>query len=348
MLCILEIASTLMGIVGNVMTNPSETVALIVLALQLPMSIAIIAYSIRVYFGICDVYGKPRSWVWLWVFVDGVVALIWGILPDFRPSWQVEDLRKQVKEIFGGHNVAGMSDGLTVNLEERTAKDLFSKKYLLRDIHMYIHPGHMVLLLGGSGAGKTTFLNAVNGYEKAKAKVTLNGSDVYGEYKKMQYEVGFVPQQELMRGKDTVFSTLMDASLLRIPIEVSASERRARVEEVMKIFGIAPVKGSLVDKLSGGQKKRLSIAMEFLSNPSLFILFSVGTVAMALTTISMVPFFAKHNIDLSVLSVEGLMDLARDPSKAWHPLIWVGLVGGYIVLPVWLSVLIFRHKELEF
>ena len=88
----------------------------------------------------------------------------------------------------------------------------------------------------------------------------------------MQYEVGFVPQQELMRGKDTVYHTLMDASLLRVPLGVSRAQRRARVEEVMKIFGLEPVKNNLVEKLSGGQKKRASIAMEFISNPSLFIL----------------------------------------------------------------------------
>ena len=159
-----------------------------------------------------------------------------------------------------------------MNLTERTATEFFQKKYLLRDIHLAIRPGHMVLLLGGSGAGKTTFLNAVNGYEKAKAKVHLNGGDIYGEYKKMMYQVGFVPQQELMRGKDTVYHTLVDASLLRLPSGVSGADRRKRIDEVMTIFGLTPVKNNLVEKLSGGQKKRLSIAMEFISNPSLFIL----------------------------------------------------------------------------
>ena len=59
---------------------------------------------------------------------------------------------------------------------------------------------------------------------------------------------------------------------MRLPSDVSTSDRRARVEEVMEIFGLTPVRDSLVDKLSGGQKKRLSIAMEFIPNPSLFIL----------------------------------------------------------------------------
>jgi ABC-type multidrug transport system ATPase subunit len=88
----------------------------------------------------------------------------------------------------------------------------------------------------------------------------------------MQYEVGFVPQSEMMRGKDTVLNTLLDAAKLRLPMEVNAKQRRERVNEVMEIFGLTPVKNNLVEKLSGGQKKRLSISMEFISNPSLFIL----------------------------------------------------------------------------
>ena len=245
------------------------------LILSLCVMIAIftrLIYEIRIYNGLTEVYGVRKWWILPWIFLDFVVAPIWGLSKKFQPEWKAEEIQRASLETIQGHYVEGMKDGLTVNLDERTATEFFQKKYLLYDIHMYIKPGHMVLLLGGSGAGKTTFLNAVNGYEKAKAKVTLNGGNIYSEYKKMQYEVGFVPQQELMRGKDTVYHTLMDASLLRVPLGVSRAQRKARVEEVMKIFGLEPVKNNLVEKLSGGQKKRASIAMEFISNPSLFIL----------------------------------------------------------------------------
>ena len=75
-----------------------------------------------------------------------------------------------------------------------------------------------------------------------------------------------------MCGKDTVLYTLLDSAKLRFPMDVPASVRRQRVDEVMDIFGLKPVQNNLVEKLSGGQKKRLSISIEFLSNPSLFIL----------------------------------------------------------------------------
>ena len=231
-------------------------------------------YLIRVVFGLIDVYGVKRRWVWLWIlsYTRWIPAMIWGWSKKYQPEWQVEDIKAEMERLATHGTATVMDEGLTVNLKERTAREFFKKKVLLRDIHMAIPQGHMVLLLGGSGAGKTTYVNAINGYEKAKAEVMLNGTNMYTQYKHMQYEVGFVPQQEMMRGKDTVINTLMDAAKLRLPKEITYEQRRRRVEEVMDIFGLTPVKGNLVEKLSGGQKKRLSISIEFISNPSLFIL----------------------------------------------------------------------------
>ena len=229
-------------------------------------------YMVRVELGLIEVFGQKKWWIIPWMVLDNIVAPLWGFYKKFQPLWTVKDIQSEASNFFSGSKAQVLDQGLTVNLEERTAIDFFKKTYLLRDIHMYIQPGHMVLLLGGSGAGKTTYLNAVNGYEKAKAEVVLNGTNMYKNYKEMQYDIGFVPQLDLMRGSDSVYRTLIDAASLRLPKVFSAADRNARVEEVMKIFGLTPVKDSLVSKLSGGQRKRLSIAMEFISNPSLFIL----------------------------------------------------------------------------
>ena len=236
------------------------------------ISIALLIYQIRLDLGLIEVYGRKKRWILLWLLVEWVPACLWGWGRKYSPLWKVEEMKNEAAEFFAGSRAAVLDQGLTVNLEERTATDFFKKKYLLRDIHMYIQPGHMVLLLGGSGAGKTTYINAVNGYEKAKAEIVLNGRNMYKSYKEMQYEIGFVPQLDLMRGSDSVFRTLMDAAALRLPATFTKGEREARVEEVMEIFGLTPVKNNLVVKLSGGQRKRLSIAMEFISNPTLFIL----------------------------------------------------------------------------
>ena len=231
-------------------------------------------FNIRIFAGLVHIYGVSRAWLILCVFDElrFIPMLIWGFLKRYQPAWKVEDLNAEMERL-ATHGRAGVLDeGLTVNLKDRHVKEFFHKKYLLKDIHMAIPQGHMVLLLGGSGAGKTTFVNAVNGYEKADASVTLNGKDMYRDYKRMLYEVGFVPQQELVRGKDTVEKTLLDTARLRLSKDIPKEERRKRVREVMEIFGLTPVKDNLVEKLSGGQKKRLSISMEILSNPSLFIL----------------------------------------------------------------------------
>ena len=137
---------------------------------------------------------------------------------------------------------------------------------------MNVPAGHMVLLLGGSGAGKTTFINAVTGYEKANAEILLDGMNVYDKYDKMKYSIGFVPQTDLIRSNDTVYRTLYDAALLRLPASTGFSEIGSRVSEILEQFGLSSVKGSLVEKLSGGQRKRLSIAMEYISDPYLFVL----------------------------------------------------------------------------
>ena len=236
------------------------------------VSIVGLIYTIRVYVGLLEVFDQKKGWLVLWIFLEFIPAMMWGWLKKYQPLWTAKEMQSEASQFFSNARAEVLSQGLTVNLTERTATEFFQKKYLLRDIHMYIQPGRMVLLLGGSGAGKTTFLNAVNGYEKAKAEVVLNGRNMYHEYKEMQYDIGFVPQLDLMRGSDTVFRTLMDAAALRLPSSFTRAQREARVKEVMQIFGLAPVEKNLVVKLSGGQRKRLSIAMEFISNPSLFIL----------------------------------------------------------------------------
>ncbi len=258
--------------VGLIFLDDTTNLGLFYAMLSLLVMIPLLVYTIRIKLGLIEVFDRKKIWIIPWVFIECIPALAWGLLKRYQPLWKVDDLKSSAADFFSGSKAQVLDQGLTVNLEERTAKEFFRKNYLLRDIHMYIQPGHMVLLLGGSGAGKTTYLNAINGYEKAKAEVVLNGKNMYKSYKEMKYDIGFVPQLDLMRDSDSVIRTLMDAASLRLPKDFSNAERRERVEEVMKIFGLTPVKNSLVVKLSGGQRKRLSIAMEFISNPTLFIL----------------------------------------------------------------------------
>lgn len=242
--------------------------------LMIVIYIVIIIYRIRIYAGICEVYNRKKAWIILWVIAKGVVALIWGYSDKFETTHKVESTEKEANKDAdkGIEKSAMLKEGLSINIRKRTARKGFVVKTLLKDINLSIEPGKMVLLLGGSGAGKTTFFNAITGYEQADATVTLNGMDVYKHFNKMKYEIGFVPQQDLIRLNDSVYRTLMDSAMLRLPTSVSRAARHKRVNEVMELFGLTAVKDNIVLKQSGGQKKRISIATEYISDPALFIL----------------------------------------------------------------------------
>ena len=161
---------------------------------------------------------------------------------------------------------------LSIKIDERAAYQMLKKVKLLEDIDLSIEPGNMILILGGSGAGKSTFVNAVTGYEKAQATIKEGDIDYYRDYDQVKHRIGFVPQENLMRPQDTVGSTVRNAADMRLPKSMSNEEKQRRVTAVLETFGLTGREKELVSKLSGGQKKRLSICMEFVASPSLFIL----------------------------------------------------------------------------
>lgn len=242
------------------------------LSIFIALGIMLLVYAIRIYSGLCNVFGKKKWWILLWFGFEAVPALYWGLgknnVPHYEEKCEDDDSLSNISKM----KMKGAEGVLSVNIRERSDSSFFKKKILLKDINLTIEPGNMVLLAGGSGAGKTTFVNAVTGYEKADATVTLGGKDIYKEYYSMMHEIGFVPQVDLIRYSDTVVKTIDDAAALKLPLSVTKEEREEKVEKTMEIFGLKSAQHSLVNKLSGGQKKRTSIATEFVADPSLFIL----------------------------------------------------------------------------
>ena len=169
-----------------------------------------------------------------------------------------------------GYPIQG--SGLSIQIDERSVHKALRKVTLLKDINLSIEPGNMVLILGGSGAGKSTFVNAVTGYEKADATIKEGQLDYYRDYGMVKHRIGFVPQENLMREEDTVGSTVKNAADMRLPRDMGAEEKERRIAAVLETFGLSGREKELVSKLSGGQKKRLSICTEFIASPSLFIL----------------------------------------------------------------------------
>ena len=257
---------------GLLMFQTSDITASIALLVSAVAFITMFIIDIKICIGLCEVFDRRKWWAILWLFSGTrlIVAAIWGLSSKFQPNRLATD--KQAEVETSGVTADEDAEGLSVNINARTAHTAFQTVTLLKDIHLVIPQGHMVLLLGGSGAGKTTFLNAVTGYEKADASITINDINIYKNYDHVKYNLGFVPQQELMRGNDTVLKTLQDAANIRLPASMSHKDKENRVIEVLETFGLAMLQNNMVEKLSGGQKKRLSIAIEFISDPELFIL----------------------------------------------------------------------------
>ncbi len=268
---LMSLLLTIINTISYFGTNKIQLMLLVEMA-YVAVLIAYVIYEIRIYNGLVKNFDRKRGWVVCFILLEPLTALIFGFSKKFIPIKRVDYYESAEAARESGIEAKLLEEGLTINIKKRTAKAFFKTKTLLRDIHLNIPNGHMVLLLGGSGAGKTTFVNAVTGYEKADAKIELQGVDVYQEYTRMMYDIGLVPQQDLMRGNDTVQKTLDDAATLRLPSGVNIFQRKKRAKEVLEEFGLQSLRLTLVDKLSGGQRKRLSIAMEYISDPRLFIL----------------------------------------------------------------------------
>ena len=239
-------------------------------------SVTLIVYQIRIFLRLTLVMGVRKWWLLLWIPAPWLVMLIFGLSKKYQPrnlsfaeEWEAGTRPANLSAVAAA---SAADSGLTVNLRKRTARDFLKKRYLLKDISLSIPNGSLVLLLGGSGSGKTTFVNALIGYEKADATVVLNGNDIYRDYARMKYRIGFVPQQNLIRGSDTVEHTVNDAAKLRLPKSLTVSERHSRADEVMDLLGLTAGAEGLVSKKSGGQLRRISIAQELVVDPELFIL----------------------------------------------------------------------------
>ncbi|WP_194915691.1 FHA domain-containing protein [Catenulispora rubra] len=150
---------------------------------------------------------------------------------------------------------------------------LAGPKVLLDNVSFALEGGDFLAVLGPTGAGKSTLMKALTGNRPAdRGAVFYNGRDLYANYAELRNRVGYVPQDDILHPQLKVRDALRYAAQLRFPPDVPAAERNARVDEVMTELGLTERAGLAVEKLSGGQRKRTSVAIELLTRPSLLIL----------------------------------------------------------------------------
>ena len=146
-------------------------------------------------------------------------------------------------------------------------------RHILKDVSLSIAPREFVAIVGGSGTGKSTLLKALSGYSQAtQGKVYVNGDDYYHNFDAYRAVLGYVPQDDIIHRTLPVERALDYAGRLRLPTDTANTEIAQRVDRVLEDVDMTPHRTKMVDNLSGGQRKRVSIGAELLADPSLFFL----------------------------------------------------------------------------
>jgi ABC transport system ATP-binding/permease protein len=147
-----------------------------------------------------------------------------------------------------------------------------SGRELLRDVSFAAAPGSLTAIIGPSGAGKSMLAGLVGGMIRpSTGAVTFAGLDVHAEFSRLRRRIGLVPQDDVVHPQLTVGQALRYAAAVRLP-EATPRDRVAAIDAVLDELELSPQVDVRVDRLSGGQRKRVSVAMELLTQPSLLIL----------------------------------------------------------------------------
>lgn len=156
---------------------------------------------------------------------------------------------------------------LSVTLRDRSATKVLDR------VSLAIKANEFVGVFGASGAGKSILMNALNGSLKpSDGKVYVNEIDVHRYFDSVKGSIGFVPQSESIHSELSVSKALYYVAKLRLSADVSASEVRNIVDEVLEQTGLIGRKSVAIRQLSGGQRKRVAIAAELITKPSAIFL----------------------------------------------------------------------------
>lgn len=165
--------------------------------------------------------------------------------------------------------------GISVDVSDVVVRRGRGRKSFITSDHVSLHirPGELIAVIGGSGAGKSTILNCMCGYLRpSSGQVYINGVDLYHNFDALKKAVGYVPQSDIVYDNLTLYDMLSYTAKLRLPEDVSPAERERNIARAIETVELTEKRGSLIKSLSGGQRKRASIAVELLSDPNLLFL----------------------------------------------------------------------------
>ncbi|KIF73852.1 ABC transporter ATPase [Streptomyces sp. 150FB] len=146
-------------------------------------------------------------------------------------------------------------------------------KQILKDVSFGVPEKSLIGVIGPSGSGKSTLLKALTGYRPAdEGEVLYDNRNLYKQFAELRQRIGLVPQDDILHKELTVKKALKYAAKLRFPGDTAVSEREARIDEVLRELKLDVHKEKKVSSLSGGQRKRVSVALELLTKPSLIFL----------------------------------------------------------------------------
>jgi ABC-type multidrug transport system ATPase subunit len=161
-----------------------------------------------------------------------------------------------------------------VNLSQ-TVKGRFGggQVVLLDSVSLSIQPNEFIGLLGASGAGKSTLMDALSGVRPAESgNVLVNNLDLYKHFDSLKQSIGYVPQDDVIHRELSVYRALYFIAKLRLSRDVSRAEIDNTINEVLDVVGLSERRSVPINRLSGGQRKRVAIAVELITRPSVIYL----------------------------------------------------------------------------
>ena len=171
----------------------------------------------------------------------------------------------ELREFIDEGDVSLVANDLTVRLP--------GGKVLLDHVSFPLGERSLTAIIGPSGAGKTTLLGALTGMRPAdEGTVLYDNRDLYKHYAELRHRIGFVPQENILHTELSARRALRYAAELRFPGDTSKEERNGRVDEVTDELGLKAHAETRAASLSGGQQKRVNVALELLTKPSLLFL----------------------------------------------------------------------------